>query len=478
MKALRLLALSSLALSACSNSNEPFSPSDPRQFSVEMYDTTQTAKIANLDARAYVMGHALGVYAFGKTLPKYAGSKGYVQEPGYSAEIARVHYNWDLVMAARAGGTDGRGAGYVDDVYPPGTRTPTPDDVGGPTGGQVPTGGENGTYNPGGTPTTPTGTYNPGGSNQNPDGTPTTPTGTYNPGGNQNPDGTPTNPTGTTGGGNTPTGGEQPGTPDRWIDGDCETFLDPAGWEARDLIGRVDIENMMGADLGGANHEQYVAKFQQGLADALSIRDEGDSIKYSEVDATKKHARGYGLCDYSPLVLDLAGDGIEASALNDGVAFDLRQAGRLAQVAWPKGDDALLVLDRDGDGLITSGGELFGSSFTATGDRYSDGFAALAELDRASAGGNGDGQIDVRDAAYVSLRLWRDGNRDGVSQPGELSPLLFSGVESISLGHVESSATDRFGNGLRQHGRFVRIGADGTRSEQSVIDVWFKTRAL
>src|SRR5690348_14397506 len=46
------------------------SPSDPKAFDASMLNAPELAKIADLDDRAEVMGHAIGAYLMGKTLPK------------------------------------------------------------------------------------------------------------------------------------------------------------------------------------------------------------------------------------------------------------------------------------------------------------------------------------------------------------------------------------------------------------------------
>ena len=96
-----------------------------------------------------------------------------------------------------------------------------------------------------------------------------------------------------------------------------------------------------------------------------------------------------------PLVLDLDGDGLELTRAEDGVLFDLDADGTLDRTAFATGDDALLAMDRDGDGRITTGAELFGDVAGAA-----DGFADLAQLDR-----NGDGVVNAADPAFESLRL-------------------------------------------------------------------------
>jgi hypothetical protein len=130
-----------------------------------------------------------------------------------------------------------------------------------------------------------------------------------------------------------------------------------------------------------------------------------------------------------PLVVDLDGDGVELRPIHDGVDFDFWSTGRKQAVAWVHSDDAFLALDRDGDGIISKGAELFGNFDRA----HADGFAHLATLDAASQGGNGNGVLDQGDAAFPHLVVWRDANGDGNCGEAELSDLTSAGVSAIPL---------------------------------------------
>ncbi|MBK6905930.1 MAG: hypothetical protein IPH08_01955 [Rhodocyclaceae bacterium] len=127
-----------------------------------------------------------------------------------------------------------------------------------------------------------------------------------------------------------------------------------------------------------------------------------------------------------PLTLDLDNDGLETVGITPiaPILFDHDGDGIKSATGWIKPDDALLVFDRNGNGLIDNGSELFGDATALyTGGLARDGFAALAQEDT-----NLDGKVDALDARFADLRLWRDLNQDGVSQANELSTLEAQGV--------------------------------------------------
>lgn len=106
----------------------------------------------------------------------------------------------------------------------------------------------------------------------------------------------------------------------------------------------------------------------------------------------------------SPIILDLDGDGVETVGLNPLSYFDHAGDGFAEQTGWAGADDGLLVWDRNGDGRINDGKELFGSeTILASGTKATNGYAALAELDT-----NADGRIDASDTAFANLKVWED----------------------------------------------------------------------
>lgn len=158
-------------------------------------------------------------------------------------------------------------------------------------------------------------------------------------------------------------------------------------------------------------------------------------------------------CGGSPILIDINGDGFSMTDARNGIYFDLRGAGAREKLSWTASgsDDAWLALDRNGNGIIDDGTELFGN-FTSQpeappGDRNC--FRALAEFDKQEKGGNADGKIDKEDAIFSSLWLWQDSDHNGVSARTELHGLNELGLSVLDLDFKTSRRKDEYGNRFR-----------------------------
>ncbi|HLE56330.1 MAG TPA: calcium-binding protein, partial [Rhodothermia bacterium] len=197
-----------------------------------------------------------------------------------------------------------------------------------------------------------------------------------------------------------------------------------------------------------------------------------------------------------PLALDLQGDGFQTVGdLGAGtILFDHDGNGVRDGTGWLSGADAWVVLDRDGDRLITSGKELFGvDTILPDGTTGANGFTAIAPLDtngdrridandlpldvwQIPADVDGDdivGQDEMRGATFGDLQLWRDENLNGVSEPWELSSLADAAVVSINLDQVSSGQALPGGNVLAFRGTYAR--GDGTSGTAGALDLTRET---
>ncbi|PTD96445.1 calcium-binding protein [Pseudothauera lacus] len=216
--------------------------------------------------------------------------------------------------------------------------------------------------------------------------------------------------------------------------------------------------------LGSAPIPQWIPSwdsFERGLLDRLlRLSKNLDDIFRRIGDQTQTASRFA-----SPVILDLDGTGINTVGLDAGVYFDHAADGFAERTGWLGAGDGLLVWDRNGDGAINSGRELFGSeTVLASGLKAVNGFEALRELDI-----NGDGVIDANDPAFAELRVWVDANVDGRTGEGELLTLEEAGVQAINVTYSHSNHVDAHGNAHKQVGSFVTTGGE----TRTAADVWF-----
>lgn len=181
----------------------------------------------------------------------------------------------------------------------------------------------------------------------------------------------------------------------------------------------------------------------------------------------------------SPIIIDTSGKGYHMTSVEDGVLFDLDGDGQAERISWTRRgvENAFLAFDRNGNGTIDDGTELFGSYTPAypAGDRRitaPNGFEALRFAESPSYGATtvADGIIDARDPMFGRLLLWTDRNHNGISEADELQRPSDAGIVAIRTDYKRSKRVDRFGNEFRQVGRLTWANGE----DANVYDVWLK----
>jgi hypothetical protein len=165
-----------------------------------------------------------------------------------------------------------------------------------------------------------------------------------------------------------------------------------------------------------------------------------------------------------PLAFDLDGDGIEITNTNNGVMFDHNNNNVKTNTAWLSGNDAWLTLDKNKNGVIDNGAELFGdNTIKQDGTTAKDGIDALKDLDN-----NQDGIINNQDIQFANLKLWQDTNQDGISQQTELKTLSELGIKSIDL--TRTGKNQQLTDAIQSDG-LTFTKTDGTLGEVAELDL-------
>ena len=178
-------------------------------------------------------------------------------------------------------------------------------------------------------------------------------------------------------------------------------------------------------------------------------------------------------CENCPLIISLEGNAIHLTNPEAGVWFDLNADGNPEKLSWtlPGAGGAWLALDRNGNGVIDNGLELFSNFAVQQGSTEPNGFAALQMFDA-----NRDGWIDRRDPVFPQLLTWSDRNHDGVSQARELQLLSQVGVTRISLDVKTSKRRDRYGNEFRYWAALISQRSSDVG--RYIVDVFLRAAAM
>ena len=109
---------------------------------------------------------------------------------------------------------------------------------------------------------------------------------------------------------------------------------------------------------------------------------------------------------FLPSAIDLNNDGIKGTNLDYKINFDLDNNGFKEATSWIDNNDAFITIDKNNNGAIDNGSELFGNksisnnAYAYTNPNAKNGFEALSEFDS-----NNDGIIDINDEKFANLNL-------------------------------------------------------------------------
>ena len=243
---------------------------------------------------------------------------------------------------------------------------------------------------------------------------------------------------------------------------------------------------------GHASNKEWAGVCREATVDTISLVADGHypvdppcPCKGYDVNCNAHSECCSGNCDNytsscnwpSPILIDLAGNSAnyEMTSPAGGVPFDMNGDGDRETMAWTNRESevAFLVMDRDGNGVIDRGSELFGTEpKKANGQKAPNGFEALLDLDGGAAS---DGKADAADPYFTRLRLWIDRNHNGTSEATELLTLAQAGVTTIFTTYHETGRVDENGNAYRFAGRALVVHEQsGQAVPRKVFDVYLQ----
>jgi len=198
-----------------------------------------------------------------------------------------------------------------------------------------------------------------------------------------------------------------------------ESLLDPVYDDALNSISQAMEDNPLCEDYTPMDGDDEImfAQAQTDYSNALKIGIE-DEFALAAVKIFKVVP-----CNVSdPLIVDVNKNGkFDVTTIENGVNFSFTGT-RSQATAWLSGD-GFLFHDRNSNGIVDNGTELFG-----TDRSFDGGFAHLAIFDS-----DKNGVINYKDDVYKSLFVWVDTNMDGVSTKDEVRTLLKVGVMNIDI---------------------------------------------
>ena len=275
---------------------------------------------------------------------------------------------------------------------------------------------------------------------------------------------------------------------DTYYAGDLDTIKDSDGkgsvyFEGEKLSGgtlKEGTKNQYEGDGGTYTlSDDGTLKFEKGgkTLFILNYDKEQSSLRIKLTDGNDDgDGTGHNQNHSSPLVLDLDGDGQTSEFIySTDTHFDIDGDGYAERTAWIDAEDGLLAFDKNQNGTVDDGTELFGNyTDNPNGTIAENGFEALANYDE-----NSDGVIDAKDNIYSQLSVWTDANQDGVTDAGELKTLSELNITSISIDATEVDTYEE-NNQVSHTSTFTQTVTDGegneTTVENSIKDVWFLTQ--
>jgi hypothetical protein len=166
---------------------------------------------------------------------------------------------------------------------------------------------------------------------------------------------------------------------------------------------------------------------EAGLAGLTTLQIAKDQQQLLETDPGDGNLRPTGEQYVRPVVLDLDGGGFAPKTTREtggGVLIDVDDDGFAEQTEWIGPREGILVIDRNGDGRISGGHEMFNDSQVVMSER---GLTVLREIDA-----NLDGQLTSADFSFAHLRVWQDINHDGEAQSYELSSMSERDISALN----------------------------------------------